>query len=587
MKSLPKRVLPLITLFIFVLLVSVSAAEESSQATYKVIEELDVRVEMRDGVTLSTNIYRPDTEGSFPVLLVRTPYGNGGAGSKGAHYWAERGYVYIVQDTRGRFESEGLFYPVIFEAGDGLDTQKWVYEQPWCNGRVGTLGGSYVGMTQWMPALEGSPYVDAMFTSVPYTENYTVAYQNGAYRMRLVSRWYSMMCAPYTVDRDDFVANTIDRMDKHLPLIEQDTVAGWRMPAARDFMMHPEYDSYWEPIRFDGKYGNIKSNVYILAGWFDLFTQQNLKNFEKVTEHALARSGRSEHKIIVGPWAHGGYGNSTLGDLDFGETAGINSTEITQRWFDYQLKDLDTGIMDEPPVKIFVMGENVWRFENEWPLARTEYTKYHLHSSGKANTKDGDGRLSTKKTGNEPQDRYIYDPANPVPSDPNGNVYDDFQNAPIDHSGVEARSDVLVYTSIPLKKDIEITGPVSMTLFASSSAKNTDFTAKLLDVYPDGRAIYLCDGIIRASYRNGPVNTTFIEPGKIYEYTIDMWSISNVFKKGHNIRVEVSSSNFPRFNRNLNTALNNALATDMVTAEQTIYHDESHPSCLVLPVIPR
>ena len=566
--------------------VPVSPAEELSQPVYGVAEELDVRVAMRDGVQLSTNIYRPDEDGRFPVLLVRTPYGNGGAGSTGWHFWAERGYVTVVQDTRGRFESEGLFYPVIFEAEDGVDTQKWVSEQPWCNGRIGTLGGSYVGMTQWMPALEGVSYVDAMFTFVPYTENYTVARQNGAYRMRLYSRWYSMMCAPYAVDSDEFMKNDIDRMDLHVPLLEQDTVAGWRMPFVRDILNHPENDAYWEPIAFEGNYKNVRSAVFILAGWFDLFTKQNLKNYMEIRKSTPA-DVRAQHKIVVGPWGHGISGDGTLGDMDFGKHAALNANELMHRWFDSQLRDIDTGIMEEPPVRIFVMGDNVWRYENEWPLARTNYTKYYLHSGGGATTKNGDGSLTKAAPGSEPIDSYTYDPADPVPSDPNGAVYDDFKNYPIDHSPIEDRDDILVYTTPPLGGDMEVTGPVTMTLYASSSAVTTDFTAKLLDVHPDGRAIYLCDGVIRVTHRNGDTGTSFIEPGKVYEYDIDLWATSNVFKKGHRIRVEISSSNFPRFDRNLNTALNNALATEMVKAEQTIYHNNEYPSHIVLPVIPR
>jgi len=587
MKSLKRFTLSVFISISIVFFSALSIAAELSQPSYEVIEELDVRVEMRDGVRLSTNIYRPDAEGEFPVLLVRSPYGNGGTGSKGSHFWAERGYVTIVQDTRGRYESEGFFYPIFFEALDGLDAQKWVTEQAWCNGKVGTFGGSYVGMTQWMPALKGSPYVDAMFTSVPYTESYTVHFQNGAARIRLFTSWYAMMSAPYEHDNEEFLANVIDNADMHLPLVEQDTVVGWRMPFTRDWLSHPERDDYWEPIRYKGNYGNVKSPVCILAGWYDLFTAQNLKSFMAMTDASMPESIRKNQKIIMGPWAHGGFGNSTLGDMDFGEDAGINSSKLMLPWFDYHLKGIDSGVMDEPPVNIFVMGDNKWRGENEWPLERTQYTKYYLHSAGKANTKSGDGSLSTKNAGNELDDKFTYDPADPVPSAPDSSVFDDFKHLPIDHCGIEGREDILVYSTKPLKKDMEVTGPVSMTLFAASSAKNTDFTAKLLDVYPDGRAIYICDGIIRASFRDGDSGTSFIEPGKVYEYTIDLWATSNVFKKGHQIRVEISSSNFPRFDRNLNTSLNNALATEMVTAEQTIYHNKKYPSCLVLPIIPR
>jgi len=437
-----------------------------------------------------------------------------------------------------------------------------------------------------MPAIEGSPYIDAMFTEVPYVENYTVAYQNGAYRMRLYSLWYTMMTAPYEFDLNGFINGNIDSMDVHLPLIEQDTVTGWRMPFIRDVLNHPENDAYWKPVSFEGKYGNVKAPVYILAGWFDLFTSQNLKNFTELTKSSAGGSRRADHKIIVGPWGHGGYNNSTLGDRDFGEKASVESYTIMQKWFDCHLKGIDNGINDDPPIQIFVMGENVWRYENEWPLARTQFTKYYLHSRGGAHTKNGDGSLTVQMPDSEAPDTYEYDPLSPVPSAPDSSVFDDFKYFPIDHSALEGRGDILVYTTPPLENDMEITGPVSVTLYAASSAKNTDFTGKLLDVYPDGRAIYLCDGIIRASFRNGPVNTSFIEPGNVYEYSIDLWATSNVFKKGHSIRVEISSSNFPRFDRNLNTALNNAAATQIVKAAQTVYHNKKYPSHIVLPAIP-
>ena len=281
----------------------------------------------------------------------------------------------------------------------------------------------------------------------------------------------------------------------------------------------------------------------------------------------------------------GGVGGK-LGDLDFGKDAMLNDQELMLRWFDSTLKGIDTGILKEPPVKIFVMGENVWRYENEWPLARTVYTKYYLHSGGHANKKSGDGLLETDMPRDESNDRYVYDPENPVPSMPDSSTYDDFKNYPIDHSRIEGREDILVYSSPPLEKDTEVTGPLEIILYAASSAVNTDFTGKLLDVYPDGRAIYIRDGIIRASFRNGPKHTSNIQPGKVYKYHIDLWATSNVFKQGHSIRIEISSSNFPRFDRNLNTGGNFATETKWVKAEQTIYHSREYPSCIVLPVIP-
>jgi len=511
--------------------VSFLHAQELSQPKYTVIEELDVKVTMRDGIRLSTNIYRPGVPGKYPVLLRRTPYGNGGAGYQQAYFFAERGYVFVVQDTRGRYESEGIFYPIVNEAADGIDTHAWIVKQPWCDGEIGTFGGSYEGMTQWMPALMGSPHLVSMFPAVPYTENYTVHYQNGAYRLRFFTTWYTMMTAPYDFKLEEFQKKDIDTVNRFLPLLEQDTQVGWRMPFTRDMLNHPEQDAYSEPMRFEGKYANVRAAIYTVVGWYDLFTAQNLKNFMEMRKPSIDPAVRSKQKIIVGPWGHGTWGSSTLGDLDFGKEAVIDTQKMMLLWFDSTLKGIDTGILKEPPVKIFVMGENVWRFENEWPLKRTIYTKYYFHSGGHANTNNGDGSLGMEVQRDEPSDRFVYDPEAPVPSMPDSSTFDDFKNYPVDHNRLEGRADILVYSTPPLGRDIEVTGPLEIILYAASSAVNTDFTGKLLDVYPDGRAVYIRDGIIRASFRNGPKNTSNIQPGKVYEYPIDLWATSNVFKK--------------------------------------------------------
>lgn len=581
------RKLPALPVILFLLLPCITLnAQERTQPKFTVLEEMDVKVPMRDGIQLSTNVYRPNEPGKYPVLLRRTPYGNGGPGNSEAKFYVERGYVFVNQDTRGRFESEGVFYPMVNEKADGMDTLEWVAKQPWCNGKIGMHGGSYVGMTQWMPALTGTPLITSMLPSVPFTENYSVSFQNGAYRMRMFTAWYAMMVAPYAIKADEFLKNTADTANRSLPLIEQDTKIGWRMPFWRDNMNHPEDDAYWTPMRFEGNYGNVRAAMYSIVGWYDLFTVQNLNNFVEMTKPSIPASVRAKQKMIIGPWGHGTWGGSRLGALDFGKDAVLNTQELTLRWFDATLKGADNGIMKEPPLKIFVMGANVWRYENEWPLKRTAYTKYYLHSVGKANTGGGDGTLGTDPQKNEPPDRFTYDPDSPVPSMPDSSVFDDFKNYPFDYSRLEGRPDILVYSTPPLDRDTEVTGPIEIVLYAASSAKNTDFTGRLLDVHPDGRAIAIRDGIIRASFRNGPRNTSNIEPGKVYKYSIDLGPTSNVFLKGHRIRVEISSSNFPRFDRNLNTGGNFATETTWVKADQTIHHSSEYPSCIVLPVIP-
>jgi hypothetical protein len=287
-------------------------------------------------------------------------------------------------------------------------------------------------MTQWMPALLGSPHLVAMFPVVPYTENYTVQFQNGAFQLRVFTFWYTAMTAPYDFKLDEFQKNDIDKMNRFLPLIEQDTRVGWRMPFVRDMVNHPENDTYWAPMRFEGNYKNVRSAVYTVAGWYDVLTAQNLKNFMEMTKPSINHAVRSKQKLIVGPWGHGGWGGSELGALNLGKESALNDQELMLRWFDSTLKGINTGILNEPPVKIFVMGDNVWRFENEWPLKRAVYAKYYLHSQGHANTKNGDGALSTDTQRDEPNDRFMYDPQNPVPSMPDSSTYDDFKKMPIE-----------------------------------------------------------------------------------------------------------------------------------------------------------
>ena len=285
---------------------------------------------------------------------------------------------------------------------------------------------------------------------------------------------------------------------------------------------------------------------------------------------------RAKQRLLIGPWVHAISRDGKTGELDFGKEAGVDLQELARRWFDHQLKGVDNGIGREAPVRIFVMGENRWRDEQEWPLARTRYTDFHLHSGGNANTLEGDGWLNTQPATDESPDVFVYDPLDPAPSSPDG---------PYDQRQVEGRPDVLVYSTSPLKAKLEVTGPVRAELYAASSAPNTDFTAKLVDVYPDGRAIELCQGIIRAAFREGETNPTNIRPGTVYRYEIDLWATSNVFLPGHRIRLELSSSSFPKFDRNLNTGGPADSDSVAVSAEQRVFHNREYRSRLILPVI--
>jgi len=385
---------PLILLWAALLMVpGYCLAQEGSQVSFTVKEELDVKVTMHDGIRLSTNIYRPDTSGEFPVLLMRTPYGNGGEGNRDAHFFAKRGYVVVIQDIRGIDDSEGIFNASQPEALDGYDTQQWIGKQPWCNGKIGTYGGSYVGFTQWMPAPLQSPYLVTMIPVVTFSDLHDVVYQDGAFRLDLFTPWSFEMTKPYNVNRSS-IADKRDSILMTLPLIEQDKAMGWRISFLRDWLSHPEHDLYWTGTSVGDAYSNIRASVYNIGGWYDILLEGTINNYLKMTAPDIDPEIRKKQKLLIGPWVHS-MGKRNVGELDFGEEALFNSTEFRLRWFDSQLRGVDNGIMEEPPVKVFVMGINRWRYENEWPLSRTEYQNYYFHSKGNANTLNGDGRLNS------------------------------------------------------------------------------------------------------------------------------------------------------------------------------------------------
>jgi putative CocE/NonD family hydrolase len=569
-----------------------------SKPAYRVKTEIDVKVAMRDGVSLSTDIYRPDAEGKFPAILIRTPYNNNTeAAIVQSRFFAERGYVMLQQDVRGKFDSDGQFYPQRNEANDGYDMDEWIGKQPWFNGKLGTMGGSYVGYTQWAQAVRGSKYLVAMAPQVTTPDLYNNwYYTDGALSYAFALSWGA-------VSIDGHVAQTTGLYDwpkvyGHLPIVTSPDAAGHRSTHYRDWVAHPTRDSYWEGLNHDKEYDKVSVPMLNVEGWYDIFLRGALQDDAAMRKQAKTDTARTGKRMMIGPWVHGtGRRNNTPAGVaadpnatDFGPDAEVDIQRVTLRWFDYWLKGMKNGVADEPPIKIFVMGENKWRYEREWPLARTQYTKYYISSKGKANSMLGDGVLSMSAPARgSDSDTFNYDPENPVPT-LGGNTCcaQQVPSGPWDQRAAERRDDVLVFTSDELRDSVEVTGPITMKLFAASSARDTDWTAKLVDVAPNGFVRNVQDGILRARYRDAiGKQGTLIEPGKVYEYTIDMWATSNTFLSGHRIRLEISSSNFPRFDRNLNTGEDAATGTRMVTAKQTIYHSAQYPSHVVLPVIPR
>ena len=549
----------------------------------------DVKVPMRDGVNLSADIYFPRGEqGPFPVILTRTPYDNMTEESlEAGRFYPQHGYVLVAQDVRGRNDSDGDFYPYLNDFNDGHDTVEWIGAQPWCDGNVGMVGASYVGYVQWQAASMGSSYLKAIVPRVIGANMYETGwYQGGAFHLGTAAMW-AMRYDGRT--RQDIFDYNWEQLFKKLPLAELDREAGKDVHFFRDWIAHPDYDDYWRAQSIEERYPNIKVPVLQIGGWYDVLVRGTFHHFTEMRKHAGSELARQNQRAVVGPWIHSACSTTFAGELDFGAISMLDLQEVELRWFDHWLKGKDNGAERDAPLRLFVMGSNEWRDENEWPLARTQFTPYYFHSGGGANSLEGDGSLSTVTPADEPADGFVYNPSFPVPTR-GGNTCCNPELVPwgvYDQRPIEYRNDVLVYTSEPLEEDLEVTGPISVTLYASTDGRDTDFTAKLVDVHPDGYAVNLCDNIMRARYHESREYQTLLEPGRVYEFTIDLWMTSNVFLKGHRIRVDVSSSNFPRFDRNPNTGNPFGQDTELRTAHQTILHDEAHPSHILLPVIPK
>lgn len=544
----------------------------------------NVMIPMSDGVKLAANIFLPKAEGPFPAILMRSPYGKGDGNQGDGKFYGAHGYAVVIQDTRGKGSSEGEWEPFRYDGKDGYDTQMWVGKQSWCNGKIGTVGGSYVGFTQWISAPYASPFLKAMNPEVPFAESYNVMYAGGVYQLALSNTWGTMVYPKY--DPAKAPMQRVIEGFRHLPLSDWKTVVGVDIPYINNWIANPLYNEFWQDRGIgEDRYKDIAVPTLSFGGWYDIFSKDTLDIANKVRQHAKDESVRKQQYVVMGPWHHGGSDKGKVGELDFGEIADLPRRPMRLQWFEYWLNEKPGEVDGWSPFKLFLMGKNEWRDEQEWPLARTQWTKYYIHSSGKANTGSGDGLLSAEMPTAETADTFIYDPENPVPSK-GGNHLVAIPAGPYNQSDIETREDVLVYSTEPLQDDVEVTGPIKMTLFAATSAKDTDFTAKLVDVHPDGKAYILCDGIVRARYRKGDNTEELIEPGKVYEYEIDLWVTSNAFLKGHRIRVEVSSSNFPRFTRNTNTGNPIATDTEIMKADQTVYHDTERASYILLPVIP-
>jgi hypothetical protein len=553
----------------------------------------DRRVPTRDGIALSADVYLPLAQGPFPTIVQWTPYESTRERFIGwGVFYARRGYAAVVVDVRGRYESDGVLDPWVRDGVDAQDTLTWAAGEQWCNGRIGTWGRSYGGVVQWQLAHLGHPNLQCIAPHVIHDDYFWDGYfTGGAFQLALTlgaaALWDSAMALVTGPSAADLLLN--DRVFRHLPLIDLDQVTiGRKVSYWRLWWEHQTNDDDWHQFLHRPEKVNVP--IFQQGGWFDPYSGSHLRSFAGIGD-------RVPNRVLMGPWSHEEEVETFRGDVDLGPASVTVIREHDLAFYDRFLKDEADGWDDRPPLELFVMGANEWRGEHEWPLARTEFTPWYLHSGGRANTLSGDGRLGLDAPGNgEPADHYSYDPEDPVPTvGGNNSVLTMTQGAqtpilpgPRDQRVLERRDDVLCYTSEELDRDLDVVGPIEMVLYAASSAKDTDFIVRLSDVYPNGKAIFLAEGMLRARYRGSAAGESveLLEPNEVAEYRIRCYPAANVFRRGHRLRLDVTSSSFPRFSRNLNTGEDVGTGTRMQVAHQTVLHTSAYPSHVLLPVLP-
>jgi putative CocE/NonD family hydrolase len=585
-------------------LVAPSARAEVAKGRCAVTKQTDVPAKMRDGVTLLADVYRPVEAGTYPVILMRLPYDKTTAQTyvyASPELYASHCYIVAIQDVRGQYASQGTFYAFRDEMNDGYDSVEWAAALPGSSGKVGMYGFSYVGATQWLAAVMQPPHLAAIVPAMTSSDYYDGwSYEGGAWSLAFEESWpvftIAMASARRTGDQST-VAKILEASGKitqtynYLPLSDYP----WLSPGVPnvagyfyDWIAHDTWDDYWQQWSIRKRYGRVQVPALNFSGWYDVFLNGAVENFVGMRKGGGSDAARAAQRLVIGPYIHFPW-ISKAGDVDFGPEAANPIDALQLAWFDHWLKGTDNGADHEAPVRVFVMGANRWREAADWPIPGTRFTKYYLRSLGEANTRFGNGRLETEApAADEPADHYRYDPADPVPSKGGHSCCtpDVAPVGPFDQAEIEQRADVLVYSTPVLQQAVEVTGPISVTLFATSSAVDTDWTAKLVDVYPDGRAINLNHGIIRARYRDSLEHPSPIKPGQTYKYVINIWPTSNVFLPGHKIRLEISSSNFPHYDRNPNTGHSFGVDAAMQPADQTIHHDAQRASFVMLPIIP-
>ena len=543
----------------------------------------NVPVLMRDNVRLYADVYQPERTnwGRLPTVLIRMPYGKSEAYcSMAAHgkYWARKGYVCVVQDVRGKFRSKGEFEPFVDEARDGYDTVDWVSRQPWCNGSVGMAGESYYATTAWAAASSHHPSLKCIAPGNQGLDEYDNVYEGGAFCLSSEGLWLAD-----SVGRRFLNTHRIDT--RHLPLVSLAEVAGLPTELYAGAIRNPARTSFWEALDLSASCTTLDTPVLHWGGWYDVLLRGVLHNWRDVHDRCVNADARANQWLAIGPIDHESTPERTgrVGRLTV-ERHGYTYDRV-QEFFDYWLRGSENGFGNSKRVRLFVVGANRWREGDEFPLRGTRFVKYFLHSRGNATTLRGDGALSPEPPDEESEDGFVYDPARPVDYWVGKSTWE-IAACMEDRRPTEDRPDVLVYTSQPLTTDLEVVGPLAVTLYASSSAADTDFTAALVDVWPDGYSQLVQEGIRRARYRRSNTAPSLIEPGTINELLIDLSAIGYLFSAGHRLRVEISSSNFDRYDSNPNTGHAFGLDVELKPARQCVYHDSQRPSHITLPLAP-
>jgi putative CocE/NonD family hydrolase len=582
---------------LFIVAICLFSAKTFAQHPFNIVKE-KVKIPMRDGINLGATLYRPEEEGRYPAIVFRTPYGKDDYDSSASFpaKAAKEGYLVFLVDVRGRYTSDGNFEAYRQEKKDGYDVIEWVGKSPHCDGKVGTYGQSYPGFVQWLALSQGPPSLKAAAPAMTPIHSHQFFYVGGAFSYTWLD-WFMPLILPDLRKRANDTSGPwdyeaadkawqVEKMDwyRYRPLAENPLLKKYA-PYYYDWLKNQDRTDFWEFANVENDFPKMKAAILLVSGWYDSAygPPGAIDGFLKIRKEGGSEIARKESRLVLGPWPHSGHNDirkTKFGIQEFGPSASIDYDAYLLDWFGKHLKGKNEA--SSPPVSLFVMGANEWRYENDWPIPNTREMSLYLQSNGDAAADRNNGALSQKVGSKDLPDHYVFDPSNPVFDIANERSY------PYDQKDIETRKDVLVYTSEPLQEDTEVTGQIVAELFVSSSAKDTDFAITFCDVDPQGLSINLAGldaGYLRMRYRNGFTKQELMTPGEVYKIRIDNLYTSNLFKKGHRIRLQITSSKYPHYDPNPNTGTDIPTEKNLQKATQTIYHDQKYPSRLILPVI--